>query len=90
MKAIVLLAIGIVLGASLTVGPSLSAQDSALPPLFTVGQRVCTIQGLTQGDTYRVEAVLGAWIQVRGRDGATFPYWLKPESLPVGFMECRP
>ena len=51
---------------------------SNLPPIFKIGQPVCTILGLSPGERFQVEAISGAWLQVRGVGGATKPYWIKP------------
>jgi hypothetical protein len=89
MRTILVLTCGVLIGILVASRSGRFAQDSALPPIFKVGQRVSTLRGLTAGETFLVEAINGTWVQVRGQGGATFPYWIKPESPQIGFLECR-
>jgi hypothetical protein len=88
MKRVFVLGFGLLLGYSAAVLPVTSAQETSLPPIFKVGAPVCTIRGVTPGERLQVEAISGTWVRVRGAGGATRPYWIKPETLQVGFLEC--
>jgi hypothetical protein len=88
MTRVLVLGVGLLLGYSAAATFPLTAQESNLPPIFKIGQPICTIRGLSPGERFQVEAISGAWVQVRGVGGATRPYWIKPESLQVGFLEC--
>jgi hypothetical protein len=87
MRQTLILRVGLLLGYSAAMLP-VAAQETSLPPIFKVGQPVCTIRGLIQGERFQVDAIRGTWIQVRGVGGASRPYWIKPDSLQVGFLDC--
>ena len=87
MRQVLLVSFGLLLGYSSALLP-VAAQETSLPPIFKEGQPVCTIRGLSPGERFQVEAIRGTWIRVRGVGGATRPYWIKPETLQVGFLDC--
>ena len=87
MKRLFVLSVCLLLGYSAAMFP-VTAQEGGLPPIFKVGQPVCTIRGSVLGERFQVETIRGTWVLVRGVGGATRPYWIKPETLQVGFMEC--
>jgi hypothetical protein len=88
MRRAVVLGVGLLLGYLVAIRPGTSAQEAGLPPIFKAGTAVCTIRGATPGERFQVEEIRGTWVRVRGVGGATRPYWIKPESLQVGFLEC--
>lgn len=87
MRRVFVLA-GLLLGYFVAIRPGTSAQEASLPPIFKAGAEVCTIRGGSPGDRFQIEEIRGTWVRVRGLGGATRPYWIKPESLQVGFLEC--
>jgi hypothetical protein len=88
MTRVFVLGVGLLVGYSAATLPGTSAQESRLPPIFKAGAPVCTIRGATPGERLQVEVISGTWVRVRGVGGATRPYWINPESLQVGFLEC--